>query len=166
MLATDTIYGLVGSAMRPATVERIYKLKERHPKKPFIVLISSLGDLNLFQVKLKESEKEILSKLWPAKVSVILPVLAPDFEYLHRGTKTVAFRLPQKEQLINLLGETGPLVAPSANPESLPPARTIHEAENYFGEKVDFYLDEGRIEGQPSALATIEDGKLKYYRIR
>lgn len=160
VLGTDTIYGLVGRALQPETVERIYELRGRDPGKPMIVLIGSLDDLSLFQIKLKNNERKILSKLWPGKVSVILPCPNHEFEYLHRGTETLAFRLPQKEELINVLRETGPLAVPSANPEGLAPAKTIEEAKSYFGDKVDFYLDEGWLEGLPSTLVTLENGKM------
>lgn len=159
MLGTDTIYGLVGSALLPETVERIYRLQGRDPKKPMIILISSLQDLDIFKIEIDDNLQQALSKLWPGKVSVILPCPNFKFKYLHRDTKTLAFRLPQKEELINLLRETGPLVAPSANLEGKEPAKAIEEARVYFRDQVDFYLDEGRVEGLPSTLVAIEKGK-------
>lgn len=160
IVGTDTTYGLVGSALRPGTVKRIYKLRERDSRKPMIVLISSLQDLDIFKIEVDGPLQQTLSRLWPEKVSVILSCQDNRFKYLHRGTETLAFRLPQKEELINLLRETGPLVAPSANPEGQPPAETIEEAKKYFGDKVDFYLDAGRLDGLPSTLVALEDGKM------
>ncbi len=160
VLATDTIYGLVGSALKPETVERIYKLRYRDSGKPMIVLIGSLGDLGLFKIKLSGEEKSLTAKLWPGAVSIILNCPYSEFRYLHRGTNTVAFRIPQKEGLINLVEETGPLVAPSANPEGLPPAKTVKEAKNYFADQADFYVDEGEMDGLPSTLVAFEDGKI------
>ena len=52
VLPTDTLYGLVGSALSKKAVARIYKLRRRNPQKPFIILISSLADLKLFNIKL------------------------------------------------------------------------------------------------------------------
>jgi len=60
--------------------------------------------------------------------------------YLHRGTGTLAFRIPSKDKLIELLKKTGfPVVAPSANPEGKKPAVDINEAIRYFGDKIDLY---------------------------
>ncbi len=160
VLPTDTIYGLVGSALSKKVVERIYRLKKRDPKKPMIILISSIDDLDLFEIEVTPQIKRILKKLWPGKVSIILPSLLKKFSYLHRGTKTLAFRLPQLKWLRNLLKETGPLVAPSANPEGLPPAVTVSQAREYFGENVDFYLDGGELSGSPSTLIQIKKGKI------
>ncbi|MEK7522400.1 MAG: Sua5/YciO/YrdC/YwlC family protein [Patescibacteria group bacterium] len=44
VIPTDTIYGIVGSALNKKTVERIYKLRRRNLKKPMIVLIGSIND--------------------------------------------------------------------------------------------------------------------------
>lgn len=154
-MPTDTLYGLVGSAFNENTVARIYKLRKRNLRKPMIILIGSLADLKLFNLRIPRGTKKILREIWPGKVSVILPCPAKKFSYLHRGKNSLAFRLPQKAGLIKILKATGPLVAPSANFEGEPPAKTIKEAKRYFGNKVDFYLDGGKINFAPSTLIEI-----------
>jgi len=59
-----------------------------------------------------------------------------------------------------LLRKTGPLVAPSANPEGLDPALTIRQAKKYFSNMVDFYIDRGKLESSPSTLVKIEAGNI------
>ena len=76
-----------------------------------------------------------------------------------------------KDNRLNLAGliqkilkETGPLIAPSANPEGLPPATTIAEAKKYFGDKVNFYLA-GRTKTKPSTLVKIDkNGRIEVIR--
>lgn len=164
VLPTDTLYGLVGSALNKQAVERIYQVRKRTLNKPLIVLISSLEDLKLFSIQINEKVDQFLKKLWPAKVSVILPCLNPKFTYLHRGTQTLAFRLPDEKNLIDLLKRAGPLVAPSANWEGTPPAETIQQAQEYFKNGIDFYLDGGPLTSPPSTLIKIEDNKLSILR--
>ncbi|MCK4588648.1 threonylcarbamoyl-AMP synthase [Candidatus Woesebacteria bacterium] len=164
VIPTDTIYGLVGKALSRKTIKRVYKLKQRNPKKPSIILIGKIDDLKLFRIKLNENTKKFLQKYWPGKVSVILPCPYKKFSCLHRGTKTLAFRLPNYSELVDLLKKTGPLIAPSANPESEEPAKTIKEAKRYFGEKVDFYADVGQLESLPSTLISIKDEKVGVLR--
>lgn len=160
VIPTDTLYGLVGSAMNPKTVARIYKVRQRNFKKPMIILISSIKDLGLFKVKLRSTTRSILKQIWPGRVSVILSCPHKRFFYLHRGKKTLAFRLPTKKNLISLLKQTGPLVAPSANPEGLLPAKTVNRAKKYFGSRVDFYLAGRKSRGLASTLLRIKNGKI------
>lgn len=125
---------------------------KRNPKKPFIILISSMKDLSLFKVKVDTKTQNLLKKIWPGKVSIILPVISQKLHYLHRGTKSLAFRLPQKTDLIKILKKTGPLTSSSANPQNKKPAETIAKARKYFGDKIDFYVNGGKLKS--SALNT------------
>ena len=167
---TDTIYGIVGSAFRPDAVEKIYFWRKRDFKKPPIILAASMDDIKNFGVAIDASTKKILSRVWPGKVSVILPISSrrkkalEKFKHLHRGTGTLAFRIPEPAWLRNLLEETGPLIAPSANFEGEPPALTIRAAKKYFGKNVDFYADAGRLVSKPSTLIKIEKGNVTVLR--
>ena len=114
---TDTLYGLVGRAFSREAVERIYKAKIRTPDKALIVLVSSVEDLKKFGVEISRAKRDFLEKFWPGKVSVILPFKKPGLGYLDRAGGTLAFRLPDKKDLLDAIKETGPLVAPSADPE-------------------------------------------------
>ena len=159
VIPTDTIYGIVGSALKPQTVARIYRLRKRNPKKPMIVLISSIRELAQFGVRIRKPVLRFLRGVWPGRVSVALSITGKKFEYLHRGTGYIAFRVPAKKSLCELLEKTGPLVAPSANVEGKPPSTTIEEAQKYFGARVDYYLDGGKVEKKASTLVKILEGK-------
>lgn len=167
VMPTDTIYGICGSALDKKAVKKIYALKKRPPQKPAIILISNLADLNLFGIKPSEEDLKILKKLWPGKISVILDIKDKEkikgLKYLHRGIKTLAFRLPKKKSLVKILTISGPLIAPSANLENHSPAKTIAEAKKYFGSKV-IYYNKGRIAGRPSTLVEIKNRKIETLR--
>ena len=150
VIPTDTIYGISGSAFSRKAVKRIYGVKKRSAKSPFIVLIASLGDLKKFGVPLDKDTRRFLRKCWPGKVSVILR---------SRGGKSVAFRMPRYPALRKLLKAAGPLVSTSANLSGKAPAATIGEAQAYFGERVDFYVDAGKMKSLPSTLVEMKDGK-------
>jgi L-threonylcarbamoyladenylate synthase len=164
IIPTDTIYGVAASAWSKKAVKRAYKIMNRNPKKPFIILISSIMDLALFNIKIDNASQNILKNIWPGKISVVLPVPAKKFQYLHRGTKTLAFRVPKKNSLVDLLKKTGPLISTSANPEGKNPAQTIANAKKYFGDKIDFYLNEGKMKSLPSTLVEIKNGRMSIIR--
>jgi len=163
VMSTDTIYGLVGQALNTETVKLIYQIRKRSPDKPLIILISNLNDLKKFGVKLSDFEKGFLNKNWPGPVSVILPCAGAGFKYLHRGTKTLAFRLPKKKSVLEIIRKTGPLVAPSANPEGLPPANDLIEAKRYFGDKAS-YFGRGELRSPASALVKLENDRVEVLR--
>lgn len=161
VIPTDTLYGIVGLALKPAVVEHIFELRYREADKPFIVLIGGETDLHLFKAKINIRTQELFSKIWPGPVSMIVDVSSPDWRYLHRGLGSLAFRLPAKPELRELLRQVGPLVAPSANLAGEPPATTVEAAYEFFGEEV-FYVDGGKLEAAPSALV---DGRIDPPRV-
>jgi L-threonylcarbamoyladenylate synthase len=159
VLPTDTLYGISGRALDKKAVERIKKIKKRS-KKPFIVLINSVSDLEKFGIKPDKFMLDIFKRCWPQKITIILDCKSEKFDYLHLGKKTLAFRLPDKKDLREILKKTGPLISTSANPEGKSPALTIKEARAYFGDSVDFYSDEGKLDSLPSALVRIENREI------
>jgi L-threonylcarbamoyladenylate synthase len=156
VIPTDTLYGLVARAFSKQAVKRIYDIKGRDEDKPFIVLITRMEQLRDFGISLTTVQKNFLFSVWPGKVSVILPCTKKSLTYLHRGTESIAFRMVgmRNKNLYALIESVGPLVAPSANPQGLPPAKNRREARAYFGERVDGYVCTGIREGLPSTTVS------------
>ncbi|NPA53096.1 MAG: threonylcarbamoyl-AMP synthase [Aquificae bacterium] len=158
---TDTLYGILGNALNKTVVEYIYQIKKRKPEKPYIILIPDTEFLSIFGISPSKEEKKVLEKTGITVVIDLPSKYKEKFHYLHRGQKSLAFRIPAKRKLLNLLKDLKkPLVAPSANPEGEPPAKNIQEAINYFGNKVDLYIDEGEIKNKnPSTIIKFVEGK-------
>ena len=146
-MPTDTIYGIVGRAEDKDAVKRIYQVKQRSPEKKLITLIADWADIKKFGIDPKKYK---------------IPVFDEPTTVIMDG---ISFRLSQNEKLRDLLRKTGPLVAPSANPEGLSPAQNIDEAKKYFGNQVDLYIDGGEILGRPSKLVRLHpDGSIHIIR--
>ncbi len=162
VVRTDTLYGLVCRADNQAAVERVYRVKGRDGDKSPIVLIAT--SQQLFDTPSDETQL-LLDTVWPGKTSVVIATnQAP--HWIERGNGSVAYRLPEHTWLQSLLSQTGPLVAPSANPQGQPPARNVEQAIAYFGDDVDFYVDGGEVtDDTPSRLLRMAaDGRIERLR--
>ena len=146
ILRTDTLYGIVGRANNKQTVLRIAKIKSRNPNKPFIVLLSNFD--------LAYDNSEVIRRASHGHHAATVVVDSPSApEWLRHEDGTVAYRVPNDRSLRLLLGQTGPLVAPSANREGDTPASSIKTAKDYFGKEVDLYIDGGEVpEDQPPSI--------------
>jgi L-threonylcarbamoyladenylate synthase len=148
VLRTDTLYGIVARADDEHAVEKVYNLKLRTPTKSPIILIASHDQMYEDDIVFRST----LDTFWPGKVSAILPSSNAPL-WIRRKNNSVAYRMPDDKKLTDLVAQTGPLIAPSANIEGKPPARDIAEAIAYFGEGVDFYVEGGRVlDDSPSQL--------------
>lgn len=161
ILRTDTLYGIVADARSEAAVERIYQVKGRTPTKPPIILIASVDQMF---TPLDDDHRRQTAAFWPGKNSVIVPAVGAP-KWLVRDGDSLAYRIPADDDLRQLLEKTGPLVAPSANPEGQPPAMTIDQAIDYFGDKVDFYVNGGEVtDDTPSKLYRLVDNRFERLR--
>jgi L-threonylcarbamoyladenylate synthase len=163
VIPTDTIYGLVARALDKKAVSRVYTVKGRKPEKPFIILISNKEELSDFGVKPTNEQAKLIERFWPGSVTLIFRC-DQSLDYLHRGGSTLAFRLPNDKALTSLIEKTGPLIAPSANPEGAPSALNINIAKKYFSSKVDYYYDDGDLVSEPSTIIDLSHDEPKVIR--
>lgn len=161
VVRTDTLYGIIALARIEAAVEKVYTVKSRTPSKQCIILIADPSDVPAHVSVLDEYGHKAESP-----TSVIVPA-TDEAPWLLRGGDTIAYRVVRDPFLRKLIAKVGPVIAPSANPEGSPPARTIEEARAYFGDAVDMYVDGGEVPEvvQASNIVHIaSDGTISYVR--
>lgn len=166
IVPTDTLYGIICGAKNKTAVSKLYKIKERDQNKPCIILVNSYEQIKSFGVDITEKQKEFMEKYWPGSVSIILPCNSKKYEYLHKGLESIAFRMIGKKSrnLYKILNEVGPVLAPSANPQGLPPATCENKAYRYFKGKVNLYLAGGTRRSEPSTLVDYTKTKPRILR--
>jgi L-threonylcarbamoyladenylate synthase len=165
VMLTDTIYGILGKADNEEACNRVRELKGRDADKAMIVLIADSAQI--WDGVSRESFEKARSQIGAEPTSIIVPAGPNTPTWLPRQNDTsIAFRLPSDEQLVKLIRQTGPLVAPSANPQGVLPALNIKEAGHFFGDKVDLYVDAGFVGNRPPSrvVRLKDDGTLEYLR--
>lgn len=161
VLPTDTIYGLSCRALDEQAVERLHNLKKRDKKKPFIVLISNITQLNDLGIITTDAAPAL--RYWPGKLTIICETQkAP--EWLHMGTSSLAVRQPDSAGLLKLIEKTGPLISTSANLQGVEPLTNTSQAVKYFGDKLEFYVNAGRLAAKPSTIVKPIFGELEIIR--
>jgi len=159
VLPSDTVYGLVAQAANQQAVERLYALKSRDHK-PGTIIAANIEQLVSLGIKARYLKP--VEQFWPGAVSVETP---HQIDYLNMGTGRQALRVPDDEPLRELLEQTGALQTTSANMPGEPVANTIAEAQAYFGDSIDFYVDGGDLSGRPpSTIIQIIDDAIEIIR--
>lgn len=163
VMLTDTIYGIVASASDPVAIEKLYSARKRNPEKASIVLLTDVDELP----GVNHQDKDIYRRLNTERPTTIILPVDPDYlPSAPRQDGTLAFRIVDSvEDLSKIIKLTGPLLAPSANPEGLPPATNIEQAKKYFKNSVAIYVDGGEsTSSTPSRIVKIQDGQLAITR--
>ncbi len=155
VIPTDTVYGVVACAADKTAVEKLYKLKKRE-QKPGTVIAASIDQLE--QLGIKHRDLKAVENYWPNPISIVVPT-GFELKYLHQGKMSLAARIPADKILHEFLEKTGPLVTSSANHPGEKPAETIKQAQKYFGDTLDFYVDGGNLHGnEASTIIRVTNG--------
>lgn len=114
-IPTETTYGLAASIDSVEGIKKVFELKKRPFTHPLIVHVSSLEQIKKIAFVSKEEEK-FIKKFYPGPLTLILRKKNHLSPLITSHEKTVAIRMPAHPLTLKLIQETGPLVAPSANP--------------------------------------------------
>lgn len=143
VIPTDTVYGIVALASDPVAVRKVLTIKKRPLDRPLPVLVSSVGEAARY-AQLGTEARRLLERFWPGQLTAVLQAI-PGVEIPAgiRGDGTIGLRVPDDRLCLQLTGEAGPIVAPSANPPGEPAPRSVAMVDGTVLEKVDFVIDGG-----------------------
>jgi L-threonylcarbamoyladenylate synthase len=145
-------------------VAAIYRLKGRDAGQPLPVVAADLGQLAALGVAVGEPLFGRLAALWPAPLSLVVPV-SPGMPAA-AGGDTLAVRLPDHPPLLRLLRGLGrALTATSANRSGDPPVVDPTELSDLLAGCDAAIVDGGRLAGgPPSTLLALGAGRLTVLR--
>lgn len=162
LLPTDTIYGLHASALDETAVARIADIKGREETKPFVVLASSMEDLNQLGIDAEPDILNALRSIWPAPLTAVLPLRRPIAA--SRGAATLAVRIPALDWLRELVSRTGALVSTSANRSGERPVQDPSALARDLQQQLDAVVDGGVLSGEPSAILDLTGAEPRFIR--
>ena len=173
VIPTDTVYGLTCNALSKKAVKRVYDTKRRRHTEPLPVFFYSPNHAKEF-LKIDRPKEKFLEKVWPGKVTVVLPLrnnrLDEDgLSEACAGFSTCGARAPDYELVKILISEFDrPIVGTSANIAGLEPSVKLEEILSQFeskAERPDIVLDAGVLpESEPSTVVEPTKEGLKIIR--
>ena len=151
LLPTDTVYGLMASPLHPAAVAKIFALKNRPTTKNLPILVANSTQISALGVQLNSHTKALLvSRFVPGALTLVLP-LGKSPNWLS-GRQEIALRIPKDVALRQLLKETGPLLATSANASGRDTPADVRSILTQLSGAPDIVVDDGPRQSQPSTL--------------
>jgi L-threonylcarbamoyladenylate synthase len=156
---TETVYGLGGNALNPASSEKIYAAKGRPSDNPLIVHISEKDDVYQIAEQVSERAKQLMEAFWPGPLTLIFSKKALVPDKTTGGLSTVAVRMPSDKIARALIRASGGFVAaPSANASGRPSTTTAaHVAEDLSG-RIEMILDGGQaVIGLESTIVDVSE---------
>jgi len=141
---TDTFYGLGADPFNTSAVQRIKELKSREENKPILIVISDRGQVDRFIENPSATFNLLAKEFWPGPLTLIGRACPELPNEIPAGTGTVGLRLPDDDEVCELVRACGgALTASSANPANQPPSETAQDVNNYFPNGIDLIVDGG-----------------------
>ncbi|MDR2822989.1 MAG: L-threonylcarbamoyladenylate synthase [Mycoplasmataceae bacterium] len=139
VVETDTVMGIISKDS-----QLIYNIKKRSSRKKLIILVASIRDVP----NLTDKQTQVIEKYWPGPLTVI--------------KNNVGYRMPNHEELLELIGKTGPVFSSSANISGKTPIYNHREAEVIFNKWSNkMVLVEGKqLGGTASTVINIDRKKI------
>lgn len=147
VLPTDTVYGIGANAFDDDAVQRLLDAKERGRDMPPPVLIAEPSMVRAIADEVPAAANAVARAFWPGALTLILKAQPKSGMNLGETAGTVAVRVPDHDQVRELLRRTGPLAVSSANVSGSPAATTCDAAREQLGDRVAVYLDGGEAAG-------------------
>lgn len=147
VVPTDTVYGIGADAFSAAAVGKLLAAKQRGTDMPPPVLIAERSMLRALTSDIPRDAMSLARNHWPGALTLILKAQRTLQLELGETHGTVAVRVPDHDELRQLLRRTGPLAVSSANVHAQPAANTCAEALDMLGDTVAVYLDGGATAG-------------------
>lgn len=158
---TETVYGLGGDALNPASSARIYRAKGRPSDNPLIVHIADMEALDAIVRKIPAEARALAEAFWPGPLTMILPKADIVPRETTGGLETVAVRMPAHRTARELIRAAGGYVAaPSANRSGRPsPTLAKYVAQDLDG-RIEMIIDGGSVEiGLESTIVDLTSDK-------
>ena len=145
---TSTFYGLGAHAFNPSAVQSVFRVKERRPQKPILVLIACLADLIPLVQSVPMVARRLINAFWPGDVTLVFhasDVLPPN---LTGHTGKIGIRLaahPVASALVKAVGS--PITGTSANLSGKGGCMSVTNLDPQIRSQVDLVLDGGELGG-------------------
>lgn len=157
---TDTIYGIGGIATSSSVANKIRQIKKRDSKPFSIIAPNKSWITNNFA---KSYHLNFLNKL-PGPYTLIFEnentTKLVDKETVS-NSNSIGIRIPNHwiSKIVEDLGE--PFISTSVNLSGEPPAKKVEEINKEIQNKVDYVIDDGELNSNPSTLIDLRNQEIK-----
>ena len=154
---TETVYGLGADATDADAVECVFELKGRSRDNPLSLGVPTV-DAALDYTRPTAREERFMRRFLPGPVTIVVERRPPIPDVLTAGRDRVGVRVPDHEMALELLEQTPPLTATSANRSGSPSITRLSDLDDRIREGVAVVLDGGETPGTESTVVDPGEG--------
>ena len=158
---TETVYGLGGDALNPASSKKIYAAKGRPSDNPLIVHVCRFEDIEPIVRSIPPKAAALAEAFWPGPLTMIFKKNDRVPAETTGGLDTVAIRFPSNKIAQALIDASGGYIAaPSANRSGRPSPTLARYCMEDLDGRVEMIIDGGQVGiGLESTIIDLTEGE-------
>ena len=173
---TETVYG-IACRVRTDSLSKLNDIKGRDPSKYYTLHIGQKHDVTKYVPSINLRAKKLIKNIWPGPLTLVFELDFSDiskqrniiekelFKNLYKHN-SIGIRCPDNPIAAMLLQETiNPVIAPSANIVSQPPAVDAKQVLEQLSGKIEMLIDAGACKYKKSS-AVVKIGKMSIEILR
>lgn len=161
---TETVMGLGVVFDDYNAYTRLNTIKGRPESKPYTMMLSNKEGISKYAY-VNEIASKIIDKYMPGPITILLRAKDNVPTWVSHGSGVIGIRVPNHALLLSLLKMVDkPLLVPSANPSNMPPALTSEKVSVYFGETLDYIIENNSNGESPSTVVDLSEEEVKIIR--
>ena len=135
IIPTETVYGIAANMLNSKAIQRLYKIKDRQPSKPFSLHIDNREKVRDYTQDIPICGYKLIDKFWPGPLTLV---------FKSKDENTIGIRLPDHKIAYEVISRAQvPIVCPSANLAGRPSPTNFEEAISDLEGLVDLGIDAG-----------------------
>lgn len=167
LLPTESVYAIVTDAFSRRGVAAMRAAKGYEDSVPLPVMVGARTTVAGVAARVPDDARALMDAFWPGSLTLLLPP-QPTLAWDLPGDAPLAIRMPLHPVALALLGQSGPLVATTANQPGLPAPVDVDDAIAQLGDSIGLALDAGDLsdgDPLPSTVVDVTDSPPRVVRI-
>lgn len=162
---TDTVYGLGAMINDKEAVEKIFQIKHREAKKPLAILLDNINSLDNYVLNVTPQARYLMEKHWPGPLTLIFEKSDNIIDEVNQSAKTIAFRMPNSEIALKIIGHLGFMATTSVNISGEKELNDVSEITRVFDNQIDYIItDRVSLSKYPSTVIDVTGSNPKVIR--
>jgi len=151
---TDTLYALGADIFNADAVKKVFKVKKRPSSNPLSAAVANFDAITKIAYT-NDVIKKVVERFLPGPLTIILQKKDSVSNVITSGLDKIAVRIPKNDIALDLLSAFGPLTVTSANIHGEKTPYVIKEIMMQFSTNISVYLDDGRLDAEPSTIVDL-----------
>ena len=161
---TDTVFGLACVYDNSKAIEKVYKAKNREPKKALPMMCGN-KDMIYDVAYVSDKAKKLMDKYMPGAITIIYKKKDVISDEVTSGLDTIGIRIPDDKWIIDLINRVGkPLLVTSANISKEPSMSDWKEVAEKLEGRIDGIVTENARGKEASTIVDCSKDDIKILR--